>query len=145
MKTFAGVVLGYLAMAIAVFASLSGAFFAVGADRAFQPGSWEVSNLWLGIWFVATVACALLGGVVSRKVGESDLAPKILIGVVLVLGLAHAAMMVGTPAPEGARPADLPMMDAMSRAKSPVWVYFLNPILGALGVYLAGVRDRRSG
>jgi hypothetical protein len=37
-RLIGGVVLGYVAMVAAVFAGLTGAWFAMGADRAFQPG-----------------------------------------------------------------------------------------------------------
>ena len=50
-------------------------------------------------------------------------------------------MLLSNEAPPGAREAAVGTFEAMANAQQPVWVAFLNPIVGALGV-LTGARLR---
>ena len=69
-RLFGSVLLGYIAMAFAVFAGLSLAFVALGADRAFRPGVFDVSAVWVVVSFIVGFGAALLGGWVARRVAK---------------------------------------------------------------------------
>jgi len=66
--------------------------------------------------------------------------------VVIVLGLALAIPTVTQREGLAPRPATVGNMEAMQQARTPPWVAFLNPLVGALGVLLGGRRSsiRRS-
>lgn len=142
-RAIGGVILGYIAMAAFVFLSFTLAYVAMGTERAFKPGSHDVSGLWLLVSFVLSIAAALLGGWVCAVIAPGSKAPMVLAGLVLILGLMLAVMTLNTPDP-GPRAADVSSMDAMQKAKQPNWVAFANPIIGAVGVVMgAGLRKRR--
>jgi hypothetical protein len=139
-RLIAAVVVGYLAMSAFVFTTFSLAYLAIGAERAFKPGSYEVSALWLVGSFALGFVGALAGGWVCAAIGRSARAVKALAVVVVVLGIALAVpAMLGrsTPAP---RSAAVGNMEAMQRAQTPRWVALLNPLVAVAGVLIAGRR-----
>jgi MFS family permease len=139
LRWIGGAVVGYIGMALVVFAGLSAAYTLMGADRAFRPGSYEVSAVWVVTSIVVGLAAALLGGWLARKVGRDVRAPWILAGLVVVLGLAMALPVVfADQVAAGARTGTVGVMDAMGQARTPTWLLLFNPVLGALGVLLGG-------
>lgn len=137
LRNIGGAVLGYVVMFAGVVVLMSVFWMAVGADGAFQPGSWEVSGTWsLGSIVVGLVA-GILGGLVCAKVASDSRGVWMLIVLVVILGVATAltdAPAAGT-AP-AVRPSDVGMTEAMMSASQPVWLAWLNPVLGAVGAFL---------
>lgn len=148
LRTVAGVVLGYLAMAILVFVIFTLAYLAMGAERAFQPESFEVSSLWASMAVVVNVLAAIAGGFVAATVGKGATAPRILAAIVFILGLLLAVAQLASPTTEGAaaeRSSELSNIEAMSQAKQPTWFAFTTPFVGAIGVLIgAGLRPRKA-
>lgn len=145
-RLIGGVVLGYITMAIAVFAGLSLLWMVLGTDGAFRPGSYDVSMAWALVSLVVGFGAALLGGFVSRRVSLVARGPQVLAAFVVVLGVL-LALPVLLGAPEvGPRPETVGMFDAMQQAQTPAWIMLLNPLIGALGVLLGGgaLGDSRS-
>lgn len=138
LRILASVIVGYLVLLVCLFALLTGAYLAMGTERAFQPGSYQVTLTWIVVSFVLSFAVAIVGGLVSRLVARNQTGPRALAVVVLVLGFAMAAMIAMSPTPPTDRPGDLPNMEAMMKAQTPLWVALLNPVLGAAGVLLGG-------
>ena len=62
-RAILSVIAGYLAMFLFVFVSFSAAYLTMGTEGAFQPGSYEVSGLWLAVSFVLSLGAAVGGGV----------------------------------------------------------------------------------
>lgn len=137
-RAIIGVIVGYITMFVFIFASFSAAYFAMGADRAFKPGVYEVSILWTAISFILGLIASILGGFVCVKIARRPKPGFVLAGIALVLGIAMAFPAVAKPDP-GPRAADVSNLEAMSKAKQPAWIAFFNPILGAAGIAL-GVR-----
>jgi hypothetical protein len=130
MKTFGGVVLGYLMMVAFVFLSFSIAYRIMGADRAFQPGVYDVTNLWIITSFMLGLAGAILGGYVCETVALD--------------GFAFAVPVLTTTSPSAPREGDVSNTVAMQNAQQPPWVALLNPLFGAIGVLIgAGARSGR--
>lgn len=138
LRIVASVVAGYLVLLLCLFALLSGAFLSMGTDRAFEPGSYRVSVMWILVYLVLGFAASILGGVVSRAIARTRTGPKALAGLVLVLGLAVAAMGAMTPSPPMDRPGDLGNLEAMQQAVQPAWATVLDSIVGAAGVLVGG-------
>lgn len=145
LRNIGGAVLGYVVMFAGVVVLMSVFWMAVGADGAFQPGSWEVSGTWsLGSIVVGLVA-GIVGGLVCGKVASDSRGVWMLIVLVVILGVATA--MTDAPAAAaagGVRPADVAMTEAMMSAQQPAWLAWLNPVLGAVGAFL-GARLVKNG
>jgi len=146
-KGIIAVVVGYAVTFVLIFATFTAAYLAMGADRAFQPGSYEVSCLWLTVSFTLGLIASVAGGYVCAAVAGGRQAPLVLALLVVVLGLLMAVpVALAGDAEEKARAGDVANIEAMNNARQPVWVVFLNPLLGAAGVLLgARLRGSRAG
>jgi hypothetical protein len=138
-RTIGSIVVGYLAMALVVFAGLTLAYLVVGPDRAFRPGVFDVSPLWVAISIVVGFGAAFLGGWLARRISGTVRGPQLLAGLVVILGLALALpALLGDPAAAGMRADALGPFDAMMQAQTPLWLMLLNPVIGAIGVLVGG-------
>ena len=64
----------------------------------------------------------------------------LLIGLVIVLGVVNA--LIPPEMAAGPRPDDVSMMEATAGAQQPTWYLWLNPLIGAAGVWF-GTRKLR--
>ncbi len=140
LRNILAAIVGYIAMAAVLFALFSLLWLTLGPSRAFQPGSWEVS----GGWALGSVALGLvgayIGGRVCARLAHDARAAAILMAVVIVLGVVSALMPVDMPA--GPRPDDVSMMEATAGARHPAWFSWLNPLIGAVGVWFGSRKLR---
>jgi hypothetical protein len=142
-RAIVSVVVGYVAMFAALFLLFSGLYLLLGQELSFQPSSYEPSVLWTVVSFALGVGAAVLGGYVCAWIARKATPPKVLAGVVLVVGLLSAIPVVMAAAtPAGARTGEVGNLDAMMKAKQPAWVALANPFVGLAGVLL-GARLRR--
>jgi hypothetical protein len=142
-RAILSVVVGYVAMFAAIFLTLSGLYLLLGQDLSFRPGSYEPSLLWTAVSFALGVGAAVLGGYVCAWIARAATPPKVLAGVVLVIGLVSAVPVVMAAAtPAETRTGDVGNLDAMMKAKQPAWVAVANPFVGLAGILL-GARLRR--
>ena len=141
LRTVGSVILGYIAMAAFVFLSFSLVYVALGPDRAYQPGTYEVSGLWVVVSFVLSFVAAVLGGWVCVLVARTQLGPQILAVAILVLGLVLAVMELGSAPGDLAtvRDASVGIMEAMRDSQNPTWINFVTPFVAVVGI-LAGAR-----
>lgn len=119
-KLIAAVVAGFVTIMLAVMGTTMVAARAMlpPAPAGSQPmptTPYIVVNLVLGF------AAAFLGGLVAQKIGQDRTAVLILAGIILVMGVATAAM---TP--------------VEARQGQPGWYLWLLPALGAAGVVIGG-------
>jgi hypothetical protein len=139
--TVAGVVSGYLVMAIVIIATFAIAFPLLGINRLFAEGTFEASMGWIALSVILGFGAALAGGWVAALVGGKTRAVPVLAGFVFVFGLMSAvSAMQETEARGGPRGPDATMTDAMAHARQPTWITFVNPLLGAVGVLIGGRR-----
>jgi cytochrome bd-type quinol oxidase subunit 2 len=140
-RVIGAVVAGYAVMFLVVFLTLTGAYLAMGTDGAFQPGTYEVSVQWIAVSLVLGLLAAVAGGWVGGRLGgpRSRQAIVALAIVVLVLGIASAlpTLLSDDTAPQP-RHADVPNMEAMMNARTPLWIALLTPLLGVFGVFAGG-------
>jgi uncharacterized membrane protein len=142
-KKVAGIIVGYVAMAVFIFATFSVAYLLMGADIAFNPGSFEPSMTWVVISFVLGFIAAVIGGLVCAALSKNARAAQVLAGLVLVLGLLLAIPALrGNDTRPNVRDGSVSNMDAMQKARTPGWVALINPFIGAAGI-LIGARLRR--
>jgi hypothetical protein len=145
-RIIGSVFVGYVVMIVAVFATFSVAYLAMGVDRAYQPGSYEASGLWIAVSFVLGFIAAMAGGYVCTAVAQSRKGPRALAWVVIVVGLLMAVGIMMAPKKDAAgRSGEVSAVEAMQKSVAPTWVAFLNPFLGAAGVLIgAGLHPKGS-
>ena len=144
LKVVFAVVAGYVVMALFVLVSSVVAFMALGADRAYQAGTFEPTGVWIITVLALGFIAAMVGGYVAAIITPNPAAPKTLALVVVILGLVFALPVFRRPAlspPE--RSSDLPMMQTMGAGRQPAWVALLLPLIGAAGVLSGAKRHRR--
>jgi hypothetical protein len=145
-RSIIGVIVGYLVMFVFVFVTFTIVYLAMGADRAFRPGSYETSTLWLAVSFILGTIAAVLGGVFCRLIARNMMAVYVLAGIVLVLGILFAIPSLTSEPAESTRTAEVANLEAMQSARTPLIPAVLNPVIGALGAIIGGllVERRRS-
>jgi ABC-type Na+ efflux pump permease subunit len=147
LRTIAGVIVGYIVMAICVVAALSVLFIVMGEDWAFQEGTYRTSMGWALSMLAAGFVAAFIGGLVCRLIAGGRKKATIALAVVVVLlGGLDAAMRLSQPErteAELARTEDTPVTEAAGLAQSPKWMGLANPIVGVAGVLLAGTIGRK--
>ena len=139
LKAVLAVVAGYLTMAIAVAILTLGLFLLLGPDRAFQPGTYEVSTAWVIACFAASLLSAIIGGFICRRISGLG-AVKALAALVVVLGLLLALPALNPandPRPL-VRPPDTPSLVALTNSRQPPWAAMAFPVVGAIGVLIGG-------
>jgi hypothetical protein len=141
-----GVVVGYVAIFLIVMVSFSVAYLTLGSERSFQPGTFDVSFIWVIISLVLGFIAAVVGGFICHLIAQNPKASIFLAGLVLVLGLLLAIPTLSQSGDQGSnvRSGDISNFEAMQQANQPAWMALINPFLGAVGVIL-GARIRISG
>ena len=143
-RNILAVIVAYIAMVAITIASLGATWAVLGAagsfagDGPYPSIAWLVSNVIFG--FLA----ALAGGCIARKIGRSDLAVKLLVGAILLLGLygaltAESSYQKRVEAAGIDKPvAELTFLEAGAVAKNPTWFLWTIPLIGAAGALLGG-------
>ena len=141
-----GVIIGYLAMAIFVFATFSMAYLILGAEGSFKPGTYEPSMFWIVMSFALSLIAAIVGGFVCATIARGGRTPLVLAALVLVLGMLFAIPVLRARRDAGGmmRAGGVSNMEAMQKAKQPVWVALLTPLVGAAGVFIGARMGRTS-
>ena len=139
LKAVLAVVAGYLTTAIAVAALTLGLFVLLGPDRAFQPGTYEVTTVWVIACFAASLIAAMIGGFVCSRISGPG-ALKVLAALLVVLGilLALPALDPANDPRPLVRPPDTPRLIALTNSRQPPWAAMTFPFVGAIGVLIGG-------
>lgn len=140
-RNIGAAVLGYVVMFAAVFFGMMICWVIVGADGAFQPGSYDHSMTWAVLSVIVGITAAVAGGFVCAKVGTDRNAIHILVGLVVVLGVLSAIPDPGVAEP--IRPDGITMWEAISNAVQPAWARWSNPVIGVVGVLIGAAKVRR--
>ncbi|PYJ09888.1 MAG: hypothetical protein DMF06_08315 [Verrucomicrobia bacterium] len=131
-------------MAILITIIFIAAFLVLGIERAFQPDSYEISALWIGISLVIGFGSAIPGGYVCAAISRNWRACQVLAVVVVVLGLLLClpAIQRSNEGPN-VRAGEISAFQAMQLGVAPIWMHLLNPVLGAAGILL-GARMKKT-
>ena len=139
LKAVLAVVAGYLTMVVAVAMLSFGLFLLLGPDRAFQPGTYEVSTIWVIACFAASLLAAVVGGFLCSRISGGG-AVKSLAVLVVVLGVLFALPALNPandPRPL-VRPPGTSSLVAVTNSRQPPWAALAFPIVGAIGVLIGG-------
>ena len=137
LKQILGGVVGYIVTFFCMFVAFTCLYLAMGADRAFQPGGYQVSILWIVISLFVVLVCGWIGGFVASMIGGSG-AAKVLAGIILVVQLIVVVIIVASAVPNESRPADVPNMVAMSKAQTPIWAVLIQTLFSLSGALIGG-------
>ena len=133
---------GYAVMIVIVLAGIGVAWMALGAAGAFSGEGPAPSTPWIILNVLSGFIAAFIGGLVARRIGGSQTAVRILIGLVLVVGFALAALGGLAEPPVSDKPVtEMSFSEANQHAQPPAWYNWLLPVIGAAGVLFGG-RER---
>ena len=145
MRSALAVIVGYILMFVLQVAAFMTVYTSMGADWSFEPGSYQASTRWTVMQFVVIFVTAAIAGLACAFIARGGKAPLALAAVVLVLGFALGVL--GTtmrPAdPHEVRVGNVANMEAMGKARHPMWVVFLGPLVAAVGVVVGAKLKRR--
>lgn len=133
-----GVIIGYLVMVIFMAICFLGGFLLLTPERAMEPNSFVPSTLWIIISFIISLLGALIGGFLCKLISRSSGTVLIFAGIIFVSGLVLAFTYLALPKPDDIRTVNFPAIEAFARGVQPVWVAFVNPIIGAFGIIMGG-------
>lgn len=143
-RSIVGVIVGYVSAFILQVIVFMGLYSAMGPDRSFKPASFDASTRWTLAQFAVIFVTSAIAGLICAMISQGGKAPLVLAAVILVLGIALGALatsMRPTDTHE-VRTGNVPNMEAMSKARHPMWVIFLGPVIGALGAAAGGKLKR---
>ena len=141
LKNIFAAIMGYVVMFAVAFALFSLMWMVLEADGSFEPGSWQVSGAWIGWNLVLGVIVSMAGGFACSKLASSYQGVAILIGLVIVVGILSAIPDAASAAV--GRPDEVSMFDAMTSAELPIWLAWINPVIGVFAVVLGAKLEAR--
>lgn len=146
LRSVLGVIIGYIVMFILNVIAFMTIYTIVGPDWSFEPGSYQASTRWTVMQFTVVLVCAIIAGLVCAVIAKGGKAPLALAAVVIVLGclLGLASTALRPADTHEVRTGSVSNMEAMSKARHPMWVVFLGPFIGAAGVVIGGKLRRRA-
>ena len=137
-RTVVSVILGYVVMFVIVFVTLTASYLVLGMEKTFQPGTFNVTPLWIFVMLVFSLLAAIVGGKVCRMISNRKIASALLVALVVVLGLVSAVPALYAVEGNAVRTGDVSNLQAMMNAKEPKWVSVLLPVIGVIGVLIGG-------
>ncbi len=144
-KAILGVVVGYIAFMVFIFVVFTGLYLALGAERVFQPGTFQISTLWLVLALGGSLCAGAVGGYVCRALSRSLRVCRVFAIIVFLLSIVMCWPVITadqTPRPRGA--TALPAFEAMQQGQAPIWMHLLSAVLNASGVMIGARRKRES-
>lgn len=143
LRAIVGVIVGYVAMFAVAFVAYTAAYFGLGADRAFEPGTYALSGTWVGLMIAITIISGLIGGLTCAAISKSRTAGLVFALIVFVLGFVFELPNIMSDHTPVARAGDVSNMEAMGKAQPPAWLCLVNPFLAGAAV-LMGTRMKKS-
>ena len=143
LRAIVGVIVGYVAMFAVAFVAYTAAYFGLGADRAFEPGTYALSGTWVGLMIAITIISGLIGGLTCAAISKSRTTGLVFAVIVFALSLVFELPNIMSDHPPVARAGDVSNMEAMGKAQPPAWLCLFNPFLGGAAV-LMGTRMKKS-
>jgi hypothetical protein len=138
-RAIASVVVGYLAMLALVLATVFGAQLALGDERFFEPGTYNLSTAAMMLGLVLRSCAAVVGGLVCRAIARSTRPAMTLAALALAVGVVSALMNEAKPDP-GPRLGAVTPLEAAAKVRKPRWYAFTIPLIAATGV-IGGARS----
>jgi hypothetical protein len=145
LKSIVAIIVSYLVVFVLFSAVFVGLYFVLGVERVFQPDSYEVSTLWLGLTLVGSLLGWMFGGWLCVKISKSLRTGQVFALLVFVATAITCLSQLSRES-EGpnVRAGEVSFVETLGREVTPRWFHFVNPVVSLVGV-LAGVRMKRRG
>jgi MFS family permease len=145
LRSVLGVIVAFILLGILQVAAFMTMYALMGTDWSFKPTSYQASTRWTAMQFVIVLVTSIIAGLICAAIAKGGRAPLALAAVVLVLGLGVAVLSTSMrPDTHEVRIGSVSQKDARDKARHPVWVVFLGPFIGAVGVVIGGKLRRRA-
>ena len=144
LRSVLAVIVALILSVILQVASFMTMYGLMGADWSFKPASFQPSTRWTAMQFVIIIVTSIIAGLICAAIAKGGKAPLALAAVVLVLGLGAAVLRTSLHSDtHEVRIGNVSQADARDKARHPMWVVFLGPVIGAVGVVIGGKLKRR--
>jgi hypothetical protein len=130
-------------MFFVAFCAYTAAYLGLGAERAFEPGTFALSGIWIGLVIAITLIAGLVGGLTCAAISKSRTTGLVFAVIVFVLSFVFELPNLMKDHTPVARAGDVSNMEAMGKAQPPAWLCLFNPFLGGAAV-LMGTRMKKS-
>lgn len=146
LKNIVAVIVSYIVMFVVFTATFACLYFALGVERVFRTDSYEVSTLWLAVTLIGSFLVSMLGGWLCVLISGSWRAGQVLALIVLLLNSAQCFWDLKRHNPDAPniRAGEVSFREGIELAVTPLWLHFVNPLVGGAGVLL-GARLKRRG
>jgi hypothetical protein len=139
LKSIVGVVVGYLVMFLVAFAAYSAAYLGLGTERVFEPGTYALSGIWIGVVIAITLIAGLIGGLTCAAISKNRTTGMVFALIVCGLSLVFELPSLTKDHTPVARTGDVSNLEVMGKAQPPSWLCLLVPFLSGAAV-LMGTR-----
>jgi ABC-type transport system involved in multi-copper enzyme maturation permease subunit len=138
LRIIAGIIVGYVVMAILVIATFFITIAAMGWDGVLQPGSYWTTNTFNMIVLTGGFTAAIVGGAVCMLIARNSKATFVLVAIVLALGIGGAVMNMNRPEPPARTtpPSEISLEDLNAHGKEPTWFAFGKVVIAAAGLLI---------
>ncbi len=145
-RTIAGIIVGFIVMAVLVMATFAITMLAMGLEKTLQPNSYWTTNTFNIIVLVGGFVAAVIGGLVCGLIAQNAKAAFAFVTIMLAMGIGSAVMNMNKPDPP-ARIGAATIQDIATHGKEPNWFAISKTISGAIGVLIGAsmVKKRASG
>jgi hypothetical protein len=146
LRSVLAVIVGYIAMFAMQFAVFMTVYTIVGANWSFKPASFHPSTRWMVMQGAVDFVTAIIAGLICALIARGGKAPLALAIVTLVIGFTLGAVHLATQPPDTGemRTATVPNMEAMMKARQPVWAFIVGPLIAAAGIAVGGQLRRKT-
>jgi hypothetical protein len=136
LRIIAGVIVGWIVMAVLVMATFAVTILAMGGwEKVLQPESWLTTNTFNIIVLIGGFVAAIAGGLVCGLIARNAAAGYALAALMLVFGIGYAVINFNEPDPP-ARTEPATMKAMMDNGKESNWFAITKTISGAIGVLI---------
>jgi 4-hydroxybenzoate polyprenyltransferase len=125
------------------FVAYTAAYFGLGAERAFEPDTYALSGIWIGLVIVITFIAGLVGGLTCAAISKSRTTGLVFALIVFVVTFASEIPNLMKDHTAEARSGAVSNLEAMGKAQPPTWLCLLNPFVGFAAV-LMGTRMKKN-
>jgi hypothetical protein len=144
-RSIIAVIVAFILLGILQVASFMTMYGLMGTDWSFKPASYQPSTRWTAMQLVIIMATSIIAGLICVAIAKGGRAPLALAAVVLVVSLGAALLRTSLrPNTHEVRIGSVSQKDARDKASHPMWVMFLGPFIGAVGVVIGGKLRRRA-
>jgi hypothetical protein len=143
LRIIAGIIVGWIVMAVLVMATFGITMMVLGLDRILKPGTYWTTDTFNVIVLAGGLLAAIVGGMVCKIISRDSRATLILAAIVLIMGIGSAVMNMNKPDPPP-RAGAATMQDIATHGKEPNWFAVMKTVLAVAGLVIGSSLRRGS-